>query len=137
MELIRQYASSNEGLPCRRTNENFETFSLIWLDPGIHSADNRLVQDKLRSLISYLEAFDQLDHCHTYIQSISSNDRIIFVVHEEFSQQIIPQIHHLRQIFSIYIFCADKEFHQTWSEQYNKVILRSFFLQRISSIRLI
>ena len=116
-------------------NENYETFSLIWLDAEVHSEDNRVVHEQLRSLINYLEAFDQFDHCHRYIQSISSDDRIILLVHEDFSDKIIPEIHHLRQIFSIYIFCANKEVHRTWSEQYHKVIDISIVLRKISSSR--
>ena len=105
---------------------NFETYFLIWLDQIIDSEDHRSIKEKLRSTISYLESFDQLDYCHKYIQSISSDDRIVFIVNEHFTREMIPQIHHLQQIFSIYILCVDKELHQTWSEQYHKVFPLNF-----------
>lgn len=113
--------SLNECVSFERINVNFETYFLIWLD------QNLPIQEKLQSMINYFESFDQLDHCHTYIQSIASDDRIVFVVNEQFSQDIIPRIHHLQQIFSIYILCTDKQHHQTWSKQYHKVFLLKFF----------
>ena len=35
---------------------------------------------------------------------------------------MISQVHDLSQIFIIYIFCADTQSYQSWSEQYDKVI---------------
>lgn len=121
MDSIVQSSSSNECVHFQGIDGNFETYFLIWLDRIIHSKDHLSIKEKLRSTISYLEVFDQIDHCHSYIQSISTDDRIVFIVNEHFSRDIIPQIHHLQQIFSIYILCIDKELHQTWSEQYHKV----------------
>jgi len=107
-------------------DDNFETYSLIWLDASINSEENLAAQEKFRSSINYLQTFDELNECKKYILSVSSGDRIVLIISGYFGQQLIPEIHHLRQISSIYMYCTNKEFHQQWSIQYNKVIL--FFL---------
>ncbi|CAF4419787.1 unnamed protein product, partial [Adineta steineri] len=61
-------------------NNNFETYSLIWLDASVNSKDNIETQAMLRSFINCLQIFENLDQCEQYIQSVSSDDRIVFVV---------------------------------------------------------
>ncbi|CAF1122140.1 unnamed protein product [Adineta steineri] len=102
-------------------DNNFETYSLIWLDASVNSKDSIETQAIFRSFINHLQIFEKLDQCEQYIQSVSLDDRIVFVVSGSFGQQIISKIHSLQQIFSIYIYCENQEFHHRWSQQYNKV----------------
>jgi hypothetical protein len=112
----------------QQEDKNFETYSLVWLDASINSKENLDAQAKIRSSINYLQVFDGLKECETYIQSIPSGDRVVLIVSGHFGQELVPKIHHLEQVFSIYIYCGNKQFHQQWSEQYNKVIRRIFIL---------
>jgi hypothetical protein len=118
-----QSSSSNETTSSIQKDINYETYSLIWLDASINSEENLAAQKQLRSSINYLRKFDKLDECEKYIRSVSSNDRIVLIISGHFGQQLIPEIYHLRQVSSIYIYCTDKEFHQRWSKKYPKVIL--------------
>ena len=122
MESISRPSTSNEIQRRRRTDRNFETYFLVWLDASIYSQENSAAQEILRSTITYLQEFDQLDECEDYIQSLSLEDRIVFIVSGHFGQEIVPRIHHLRQVSAIYIYYTNKQFHQQWSNQYRKVI---------------
>lgn len=130
MAELSPQSSSNETSQPQQTNRNCQTCSMVWLDAAIHSQDNLAAQHILRSAVSHLTTFDRIDHCQTYIQSSPVKSRIIFVVSGDYSQQIIPEVHHLLQIFSIYIFCADRELYQSWSEQYDKVIVTVFRISK-------
>jgi len=130
MASIRQSSSSDETIYTIRRDDNFETYSLIWLDASINSEENLAAQEKFRSSINYLKTFDELNECKKYILSVSSENRIILIINDHFGQQLIPEIDHLRQISSIYIYCTNKEFHQPWSKQYKKVIF-FFFINSI------
>ena len=114
---------TNETIYVVSDYNNFETYALIWLDASINSQENLEAQNKIRSFINYLQIFANLDQCEMYIRSVPSDDRIVFIVSGDLGQTLVPKIHSLRQIFSIYIYCRNKEFHQTWSKQYNKVSL--------------
>jgi tetratricopeptide (TPR) repeat protein len=98
-----------------------ETSYLVWLDAYVNSKDNINIQHKLRSLINHFEIFEDIIECEKYIQSISIKDRIILIISGDSSQQLIPRIHEYQQIYSIYIYCLNKQFYQKWSEQYIKV----------------
>jgi hypothetical protein len=123
MISVSQSSVSSTTMYPIKPDKNFETYFLIWLDASINSEENRDAQEKFRSSIHYLQTFDKLDECEKYIRSVSSEDRIVFIVSGHFGQYLIPQIHHLRQLSSIYIYCANKDFHQQWSQQYYKVNL--------------
>jgi len=130
MTSVPQSSSSDETIYNIPKYNNFETYSLIWLDAAINSEENLAAQEKFRSIINYLQTFDQLNECKKYILSVPSEDRIVLITNDHFGQQLIPEIHHLRQIYSIYIYCTNKEYHQQWSIQYKKVI-RVFFYNSI------
>jgi uncharacterized protein (DUF4213/DUF364 family) len=127
MASTSELLSPNETMYLQREDKNFETYSLVWLDASINSQENRDAQIIIRSTINYLQTFNRLNECETYIRLVSSEDRIVLIVSGHFGQQLVPQIHHLRQVFTIYIYCRNKEFHQQWSQQYNKVITTIFF----------
>ncbi|CAF0904747.1 unnamed protein product [Adineta steineri] len=55
--------------------------------------------------------------CKNYIEKTSENDRLVLVTNGKFGQQIIPSIHQLRQISSIYINSEDTQ----WSNDFPKV----------------
>jgi hypothetical protein len=56
--------------------------------------------------INHLKIFEDCNQCKDYIRSI---------------RQIVPQIEQLRQLFSIYIHCLNKNTNQQWAKQFLKV----------------
>ena len=100
------------------TIEHLEMFCLIWLDANTHESRN--TEQKLRSIINQLKKFHDVDQCEKFIQSTSSQDRLIFIVSGQLGRNILPKIHHFRQVTSIYIYCMDKKNNQHWSS-YAKV----------------
>jgi hypothetical protein len=123
MISVSQSSSSNATIYPIKKGNNVETYFLLWLDASINSQENLDAQEKFRSSINYLQTFDKVEECEKCIRSVSSEDRIVFIVSGDFGQYLIPQIHHLRQVSSIYIYCANKDFHQQWTQQYYKVNL--------------
>jgi hypothetical protein len=104
------------------TEENLETFLLYWLDADVNKSDhNKTVQHELRSIINHLKLFDDQSQCQQAIQSLSTQDRIILIVSGRLGRQIVPQIHQLRQLSSIYVYCSDKALNEEWARQFTKV----------------
>jgi len=93
--------------------ENLETFYLIWFG---NSLSNEF-QQQLRTVINYLLTFEDEQQCLKYIQSLSKDDRVILIVKEKLSQQIV----HLRQIISIYIYSNEKKVNEQWTKNFKKV----------------
>jgi len=100
-------------------NQSSETFCLIWLDSNTNEGRN--TEQKLRSIINQLKKFHDSDQCQDFIEKTSSKDRLVLIVSGRLGREILPKIHHLRQVISIYIYCMDKQENQLWSSKYSKV----------------
>ena len=104
------------------SNNNLETFSIFWLDAQVNATeDNRNTRLKLREIINHLKTFDDQDECYQRILSLSTEDRLILIVSGRCGRQLVPQIHHLRQVSSIYVYCMDKKANELWAKDFIKI----------------
>ncbi|CAF1278691.1 unnamed protein product [Rotaria magnacalcarata] len=104
------------------TDNNLETFSLVWLDNSVHkSEENRHTQQRLRTIINHLRTFDNSKDCEDYIRSVSSHDRIVIIISGVSGRRLVPRIHNLRQLCSIYVYCLDRKTNKKWTQEFNKI----------------
>jgi len=102
--------------------DNLETFSIFWLDEQVNTTeDNRNTHLKLREIINHLKTFDDLGECYQRILSLSTQDRLILIVSGRCGRILVPQIHHLRQVSSIYVYCMDKKANELWAKDFIKI----------------
>ncbi|CAF1355853.1 unnamed protein product [Rotaria sordida] len=100
---------------------DFEIFCLIWLDANTKVTDNRETEQKLRSIINRLKKFQDVKQCQQYIEERSQNERVVMVVSGRLGSEIVPSIHKLRQVISIYVYCMDKKRNEQWANKFKKV----------------
>src|SRR5690242_16658429 len=99
-------------------DDNLETFSLLWLDASVNKTnDNLQAQDELRTMFNQLKTFETDIDCERYIKSVSVEDRIVLIVSGKLGQQIVPRIHSLEQLLSIYVYCYDQDINEQWSSK--------------------
>ena len=73
--------------------------------------------------------------CKQYIQN-NSTSKLILIVSGQLGHKLVPQIHDLPQVISIYVYCRDKSKNQKWASNFSKVtfhpnlILNSFLFFR-------
>jgi len=104
------------------SNDNLETFSIFWLDEQVDKTEeNRNTQLILREIINHLKTFDDQQECYQRILSLSQEDRLILIVSGRCGRQLVPQIHHLRQVSSIYVYCMDKKANELWTKDFTKI----------------
>jgi tetratricopeptide (TPR) repeat protein len=102
--------------------KNLETYSLIWLDSSVNnSSENIQAQHILRTSINHLLTFEDDQLCLQHIDTLSDDDRVIFIVSGRFGSTIVPQITLLRQIVSIYVYCMNQKANEQWTQYYPKV----------------
>ncbi|CAF4287003.1 unnamed protein product, partial [Adineta steineri] len=65
--------------------------------------------------------FQDVKQCQQYIEQRSENDRLVIIVSGQLGQEIIPYIHQLRQVISIYVYCMDKKSYEQWALKFSKV----------------
>ena len=103
-------------------SENLETFGIVWLDgKANHDEQSRKAQQKLRDVINYLKTFEDPNDCQKYIEQTSDNHSLLFIVSGRLGQEVVPRIHHLRQVFTIYVYCMDKKLNEKWAKDFKKV----------------
>jgi hypothetical protein len=103
-------------------NNNSKLLLLIWLDTTVNTSQENIdAQHQLRRLINHLNTFTDSDQCEQYIRSSSRDDEIVLIVSGHLGRVIVPRVHRLRQVLSIYVYCMDKTKNEQWSNQFKKV----------------
>ncbi|CAF4147861.1 unnamed protein product, partial [Adineta steineri] len=112
---------SNDDFYANTDDKRLEIFSLIWLDANVNVKDTRGTEVKLRSIINHIKKFQDIKQCQQYIQQTSQKDRLVIIVSGRLGREIVPYIHQLRQVISIYVYCKNKKNHEQWALKFSKV----------------
>jgi hypothetical protein len=99
-----------------RRTQNFDTHTLVWLDKCV---DNCQIHMELRSIIDYVHVTDNIDSCTNYITN--SQEQVCLILSDQYGPKIMPHIHHLRQLNSVFVYSKDKILNETWTKEYSKV----------------
>ncbi|CAF4083884.1 unnamed protein product [Adineta steineri] len=111
----------NDNFYTNTDDKSLEIFSLIWLDANEGVEDTRDTEVKLRPIINHIKKFQDVKQCQQYIEQRSKNDRLILIVSGRLGLEIVPYIHQLRQVISIYVCCKDKKNNEQWTYKFTKV----------------
>lgn len=112
--------SNNEPLT-NNDGDHLEIFSLIWLDTDDNIDDIQNTEQKLRAIINHFKRFQDANECQQYIEHKSKHDRLVLITSYQLGQEVIPCIHKLRQVSSIYIYCTDDKSKEQWINNFTKV----------------
>ncbi|CAF1235863.1 unnamed protein product [Rotaria sp. Silwood1] len=97
---------------------------LIWLDRCIHNydQDDRYSFYQLYCVIKSIFIFTNEEECLKFIKKFETNkNKLFLIVSGSVGQNFVPNINHLSQINSIYIFCGRKNRHEDWVKNYKKI----------------
>jgi tetratricopeptide (TPR) repeat protein len=101
---------------------DLETICLIWLDASANvSAENIATQKQIQTITPHFKIFQNVKDCEQYIRQKCKDDRIFFIVSGQLGREIVPRIHQCRQIFSIYVYCQNKQLNEEWANKFAKV----------------
>jgi hypothetical protein len=114
---------SKNDLPMKIDDTNLEIFSLIWLDQNVNIIDNKDTEQKFRSIINHLKKFQDVKQCQQFIEQRSKKDRLILIINDELGREIVPLIHNLRQVMSIYIYNINQKSDEQSTYKFAKVKL--------------
>ncbi|CAF1429283.1 unnamed protein product [Adineta steineri] len=111
----------NDDFYINTDNKSLEIFSLIWLDADVNVKDTRDTEVKLRSIINHIKKFQDVKQCQHYIEQTSHEDRLVIIVSGRLGREIVPYIHQLRQVISIYVYCMNKTSNEQWAFKFSKI----------------
>jgi hypothetical protein len=96
---------------------------LVWLDNSIDEGNddcqNTLAQ--LRRVINAVNTFTGGDECIEFITNNSNQEKVCMIISGALGQLIVPVVHDMSQVDSIFIFCGNRERHLQWAKEWPKI----------------
>ena len=105
------------------TSRIVQNFLLIWLDANIdeiNDVDSRTTITKLRQVVNAIYTFTDVDECIEYITGIET-EKVFVIVSGSLGERVVPLIHDIPQLVSVYILCANEAQCESWIRQWLKI----------------
>ena len=95
---------------------------LVWLDSNIddNNQDCQNTVTQLRRVVNNINTFTDGDECIQFIEDINDN-KVCMIISGSLGQHIVPQVHSMSQVDSIFIFCGNKKRHEQWTKEWSKI----------------
>ena len=96
---------------------------LVWLDNNIDEVDNVDCRNTLAQLcwvVSNTQVFTDENKCLDFIYK-TKHEKICMIISGSLGQNIVPVVHSMPSIDSIFIYCGNKSLHETWVKKWSKV----------------
>ena len=104
------------------TISNSGRLSVTWLDGNVNKTTKNLeIQHRLRTVVELLSIFENVNQCEQHIRQTPLLDRTILIISNSLGQELIPRIHEVQQLTSIYVFYENKQTNNSWATRYTKV----------------
>ncbi|CAF0943341.1 unnamed protein product [Rotaria sordida] len=99
-----------------------QNFLLIWLDANIDESkkDFKNSLKHLRHIVASITTFTDSQECVNVLSEIKK-EKVFMIVSGSLGQYIVPEIHTLPQLDSIYVFCGNQLLHEEWAKTISKV----------------
>ena len=103
-------------------SDNKETIQLIWLDGNIdkNSTDTHQTMTMLIELNAGAQFYSDSNRCLDLIRSIK-HEQIFLIVSGALVRHVLKEVNHHRPLVSIFIFCANRQHHQSLINDYDKI----------------
>ncbi|CAF1147762.1 unnamed protein product [Didymodactylos carnosus] len=101
---------------------NKEDVTLIWLDANIDDSDDcKQTLNMFYELNDYVQPYTDTEICTAFIRSIV-DEKIFLVSSDELGRNILPQIHSLQTVQSIFIYGDNHPPNTDYFSKYSKVV---------------
>jgi hypothetical protein len=107
-------SSSKNGVSSRLGNiEMVQNVLLIWLDSNIDdkNPDCRNTTAQLRRVINTINKYTNSIECIKFLKTIN-DEKACMIISGALGEDIVPLIHSMSQVDSIFIFCHNQEYHE-------------------------
>ena len=96
---------------------------LIWLDNNIdeNSADYRNTMQQLRHAVNSINTYTDGEKVAWNFWRQMVEEKICMIISGSLGQRIVPHVHDMSQVDSIFIFCSIKECHEVWAKEWPKI----------------
>ncbi|CAF0977434.1 unnamed protein product [Adineta ricciae] len=106
----------------RTNNRMVQNVLLVWLDSNIdeNAPDWKNSIAQLQRFVNNINTFTDMNTCLEFLQSIT-DEKICMICSGILGKRMVPRVHSMSQIDSIFIFCHDQEQHDRWIHSWSKI----------------
>ncbi|CAF3947127.1 unnamed protein product, partial [Rotaria sp. Silwood1] len=117
----RTTTTSNIGSSRRKV---LQTYSLVWTDGSIDQSEEDWQQKfvQVQDVVNDVNIFTESDECIQFLKMIDSGSEKVFLITSAFlGRDLVPEIHDMPQVDTIYIFCGNKSRQMEWAKGWAKI----------------
>ncbi|CAF0823526.1 unnamed protein product [Adineta steineri] len=85
-----------------------------------NNADCSNTTKQLKRVINNVDTFTGGEECVKFIRAINNN-KVCMVVSGSLGQHIVPHVHGMAQVDTIFVFCNNQEWHEEWAKEWSKI----------------
>ena len=106
----------------RTKSKMVQNVLLIWLDSNIDesSADCHNTTKQLRRAVHTINVYTDDQKCIEFLKTIG-NEKACMIISGSLGRHVVPQVHDMCQVDSIFIFCSNQKFHEQWAREWPKI----------------
>ena len=95
---------------------------LVWLDGDIEesSSDCQHTIAQLRRTVNTINTFADGEECIQFLEDMKE-EKACMIISGALGQQIVPRVHNMSQVDSIFIFCDNQKYHEQWAKDWSKI----------------
>ena len=117
-------ASSTGALPetSQPQPKRLQSYLLIWADSNVNesNADCQNTLKQLRSVINEVNVLTTPAQCISFLNKLD-NEKAFIISSGVLGQEVIPEIHDIPRVDTVYIFCGNKQRHVEWAKDWSKI----------------
>ena len=119
IQLARS-TSDSKNVP--RNDRMIQNVLLVWLDVKIdeEKSDCQNTIRQLRRVFNTINTFTDAEQCIQFLEN-TPDENICMLISGSLAEQIVPRVHYLAQMDSIFIFCNNRKYHETWTKDWSKI----------------
>ena len=119
-QLIHEHSNNIKDEPHEITKLFVKEYIVVWYDVNIESEENLLNVQRLKGICD-VEKFSDFTKAASFIKSTSAY--CIVISSGNNGQALTEQVFSRPNVYAIYIFCRNIDFHRKWAEDYPKISL--------------
>ncbi|CAF0797204.1 unnamed protein product [Adineta steineri] len=102
--------------------QRMQNVLLVWLDNNIDddNPDRSDTLKQLKHIVNNVKTFTNGEECVNFIQTITNN-KVCIIVSGSLGQHIVPRVHDMSQMDTIFILCNNQECNKQWAKEWPKI----------------
>lgn len=95
---------------------------LVWVDATIdeNTPSTMKTLKQFHAIVNDMSSFKEIDGCVEYLNGVKK-EKVLVITSGSLGQELVKQIHPMKQIETIFIFCGNKSRHESWAQQWYKI----------------